>query len=103
MKQRQIVAAFGLTLFVASLGAISAPARAAEGEIIHDAEYTILEAQNGESWRKEGQAIEARLAEIREKNGGKPPNIIYILLDDVGFGEIGMPELSVIRGYNPRL
>jgi arylsulfatase len=99
MKQRQNVAAFGLTLFVASLGAISAPARAAEGEIIHDAEYTILEAQNGESWRKEGQAIEARLAEIREKNGGKPPNIIYILLDDVGFGEIGMPELSVIRGY----
>ncbi|MCP4452058.1 MAG: sulfatase-like hydrolase/transferase, partial [Planctomycetes bacterium] len=33
------------------------------------------------------------------KNGGKPPNIVYILLDDVGFGEIGMDELSVIRGY----
>ena len=33
------------------------------------------------------------------KNGGKPPNIVYILLDDVGFGEIGMDELSVTRGY----
>ncbi|MCP4289643.1 MAG: hypothetical protein GY792_35350 [Gammaproteobacteria bacterium] len=43
--------------------------------------------------------LHARLAEIRENNGGKPPNIIYILLDDMGFGEIGMPELSVIRGY----
>ncbi len=68
-------------------------------EIVHDAEYNILKAQNGERWQKEDQAIDARLAEIREENGGKPPNIIYILLDDVGFGEIGMPELSVIRGY----
>jgi arylsulfatase len=87
--------AFGLIALCTSLGA----AKAQEGKIVHDAEYNILEAQNGERWQAEDQAIDARLAEIRERNGGKPPNIIYILLDDVGFGEIGMPELSVIRGY----
>ena len=73
-------------------------------DIIHDAEYAILEAQNGEQWARDNKSIDAKLAEIREKNGGKPPNIVYILLDDVGFGEIGMDELSVIRGYKtPRM
>ncbi|SCY29190.1 sulfatase-like hydrolase/transferase [Desulfoluna spongiiphila] len=68
-------------------------------KIIHDAEYAILEAQNGEQWAEDDKAIEKKLADLRKKNGGKPPNIVYILLDDVGFGEIGMDELSVIRGY----
>ena len=68
--------------------------------IVHDAEYTILEAQHGERWATEDTEIDAMLAEIREKNGGKPPNIVFILLDDLGFGEIGMPNLDVIRGYS---
>ena len=68
-------------------------------EIIHDAEYAIIEAQNGEAWAADDKAIDEKLAEIRANNRGKPPNIVYILLDDVGFGEIGMDNLSVIRGY----
>lgn len=67
--------------------------------IQHDAEFSILEAQNGERWKADDQLIDAKLAEIREKNDGKSPNIVYILLDDVGFGELGMPDLEVIRGY----
>ena len=77
---------------------------AAEEPIIHDAEYSIIEAQHGQQWAKEDVEIDAKLAEIRERNGGKPPNIVYILLDDLGFGEIGMPNLDVIRGYStPRI
>lgn len=79
-----------------STGVVAADTK---GKIIHDAEYTILEAQNGELWAKDDKLIDDKLAELRKKNGGKPPNIVYILLDDVGFGEIGMDELSVIRGY----
>lgn len=76
----------------------------AEEPIIHDAEHYIIEAQHGKRWAKEDVEIDAKLAEIREKNGGKPPNIVYILLDDLGFGEIGMPNLDVIRGYStPRI
>src|SRR5210317_715722 len=33
------------------------------------------------------------------KSGGKPPNLIYILVDDLGFGDMGIPELNAIRGY----
>jgi len=73
-------------------------------EIIHDAEYYIIEAQNGEKWAADDKQIDKKLADLRKKNNGKPPNIVYILLDDVGFGEIGMDELSVIRGYKtPRM
>ena len=53
--------------------------------IIHDAEYAIIAAQNGKAWAADDKAIDKKLAEIRKQNGGKPPNIVYILLDDVGF------------------
>ncbi len=72
----------------------------AEKKIVHDAEHYIVAAQHSERWAKENAEIDAKLAEIRKKNGGKPPNIVYILLDDLGFGEIGMPSLDVIRGYS---
>ena len=71
----------------------------AQGPIIHDAEYKILEVQNGKQWKADDKKIDQKLEEYRKKMGGKAPNIIYILLDDVGFGEIGMDNLSVTRGY----
>ena len=68
-------------------------------KIVHDTEYYILEAQNGEQWAKDDKAVDEKLAEFRKKNGNKPPNILYILIDDVGFGDLGIPELNAIRGY----
>ena len=72
---------------------------AQEARIIHDAEHYILADQHGERWAAEDIEISAELVEIRERNEGSPPNIIYILIDDVGFGEMGMPELNYVRGY----
>ena len=71
-----------------------------DGKIVHDAEHYILEAQHGEKWAAEDKQIDAKLAELRSKNGGKPPNIVYILIDDVGFGDFGIPELNDVRGYS---
>jgi arylsulfatase len=62
----------------------------AAGKIVHDAEYYILEAQNGEKWAADDKAVDAKLSEFRAKNGGKPPNILYILIDDIGFGDLGI-------------
>ena len=68
-------------------------------KIVHDTEYYILEAQNGKQWTADDKEVDKKLAEFREKNSGKPPNILYILIDDVGFGDLGIPELNAIRGY----
>ena len=80
--------------------AIAPPPSAAADALVHDAEHQILLAQHGERWAEEDAQIDAKLAELREQNGGKPPNIVYILLDDLGFGEIGMPAMDVVRGYS---
>ena len=53
-------------------------------DIIHDAEFSILEAKNGDRWEEDDETINRKLAEVRGKNGGKPPNIVYILIDDLG-------------------
>jgi len=71
----------------------------AAGEIIHDAEYYILKAQNGEKWAADDKSVDAKLAEFRKKNGGKAPNIFYILIDDIGFGDLGSETLNSLRGY----
>ena len=88
------------TVFITflSLGLMSQAAVAKD--LIHDAEYYVVEAQNGEKWAADDQATAKRLADLRKANGGKPPNIVYILLDDLGYGEIGTPGLTPSRGYS---
>jgi arylsulfatase len=83
---------------VAILG-LSSAAPALAKDIKYDTEYYILEAQNGEKWARDDEVVDRKLAEFRQKNGGKPPNILYILIDDIGFGDLGIPELNAVRGY----
>ncbi len=66
--------------------------------IQHDTEHYVLLHQYAEQWAAEDEEVESKLAEIRQRNGGKRPNIVYILIDDMGFGEFGIPELNRIRG-----
>jgi hypothetical protein len=66
-------------------------------KIVHDAEYYILAAQNGERWSAEDVKLDAKLAELREKYG-RPPNIIHIMWDDTAFGDVGIPAIQQVRG-----
>ncbi|SDL76620.1 sulfatase-like hydrolase/transferase [Aliiruegeria lutimaris] len=86
-----------LTAMAALLMAGAAAAQ--DAPIIHDAEFYILQAQHAEAWAEDDAAVDAKLAEARDANGGKPPNIISILIDDLGFGDMGIPELNAVRGY----
>jgi len=88
----------GSTVVASLLGLLVVGAASAQ-DIVHDAEYYILEAQNGNVWEVEDQDLDKRLVEFRKNNGGKPPNIFYILIDDIGFGDLGSKTLNAIRGY----
>ena len=85
----------GLT--IAAAAALTASAALSQN-IQHDTEHYVLLHQYGDQWAAEDAEIDDRLAQLREANGGEPPNIVYILIDDMGFGEFGMPELNRIRG-----
>ncbi len=91
---------FGRLALAITTGLISSPLYAQDAPIIHDAEYYILEAQHGEQWAKDNAAVDELLAEFRAKNNGKSPNIMSILVDDMGFGDMGIPELNAVRGYD---
>lgn len=69
-----------------------------EGQIVHDAEYYILYEQNGEKWAAEDKELDAKLAELETKFGQKP-NIVHIMWDDTSFGDVGIPAISKIRGF----
>jgi arylsulfatase A-like enzyme len=87
-----------ITGMILLLSTITAGSLQAE-QLVHDSEYYILKAQNGEKWAADDKVVDKKLADFRKKNGGKPPNILYILIDDIGFGDLGIPELNAIRGY----
>ena len=71
---------------------------AADDAIVHDAEYYILESQNRDKWNSEDSELNKRLAELKAKHG-TPPNIVYILWDDMTFGAVGFPGLQKNFGY----
>jgi arylsulfatase len=72
---------------------------AAEPKIVHDAEYYILEAQNGKAWAVEDSKLDEKLAELRKKYGA-PPNIIHYMWDDQPVMSFGDPIYQKIRGYD---
>jgi arylsulfatase len=72
--------------------------QAQNSKIVHDAEYYILEAQNGEVWAAEDRELDARLAELKKKHG-RPPNLIHFMWDDQPVGSVGIPAMQRLRGY----
>ena len=66
----------------------------AQDAIQHDAEHYVLLSQHQDKWSAEDEEIDKKLKKIEKENDGKKPNFIYILIDDVGFGEFGYPLLN---------
>lgn len=67
-------------------------------DIIHDAEHYVLAAQHGNVWAAEDAEFKKRLAELKKKHG-TPPNIIHIMWDDMAVGEVGIPAIQKVRGF----
>jgi len=92
-KKKIVCAAVALMI-----GSISNPVMSAEDAIIHDGEYRFLEAQNGKKWAAEDKVVDDKLAEIRKGHSDKRPNILYVLIDDVSFGQMGNRAMNYVTG-----
>ena len=89
-----------LTTVLTILGMAGASAVHAQRAIIHDGEYEFLRAQFGEQWDAQDAVIDERLAGLREANGGAPPNVLFVLIDDVSFGLMGNRALNYVTGFD---
>ena len=86
-------------MILSSLGSGSLAAQSkTSGKIVHDAEYYIIEAQNGKEWAVEDGKLDEKLAELRKKFDS-PPNIIHYMWDDQPVLAFGDPMYQQIRGY----
>jgi arylsulfatase len=86
-------------LFICAVLSLAFAVPVSAKEIVHDAEFYIAKTQNGEKWAVEDRGLDAKLAELKKKHG-TPPNIIYLLWDDMAFGDAGIPEINKIRGFD---
>ncbi len=62
-----------------------------------DAPFLEYQKKNAQEWAAQDKQINEKLAAL-EKKFGKKPNIIYILADDVGWGEMGWQGGGKHRG-----
>jgi arylsulfatase len=83
----------GLLAGCVALG-LAAPA-AAEPQF--DAPFYDHQERHAETWKTEDRQIDEKLAALKQRFG-KTPNIIYILADDVGWGELGWQGGGKHRG-----
>jgi arylsulfatase A-like enzyme len=93
----RLTSLFGVALAAPLLFGVGTTVKAQE--IVHDAEYYVLKAQNGERWATEDVGLKAKLAELRKKFG-TPPNLIHIMWDDTAFGDVGIPAIQKVRGLD---
>jgi len=95
MLKKLILFLFSVSLIVTTVNA--------QNKIIHDAEQDILQKQFGDQWAAQDVEIQKKLDALYEKYG-KRPNIIHIMWDDNSLGEVGIPELNKVRGFDtPRI
>ena len=96
MKRTRLITFVAIVLFLVTL--IPTAAQERKKEIIHDAEYYVLEAQHGEKWAQQDKGIQSKLDALKKKHGTRP-NIIHIMWDDTGVGEVGIPQIQKMRGW----
>ena len=94
IKQKLFFTALGLSVLASLIAANGFSAG-----IVHDAEYNKLLEQHGEKWAAEDSLLDKKLAALKAKYG-KSPNIIHLMWDDSGYGDVGSPLLTRIHGVD---
>ena len=89
---------------ILALALLLGPSAMADDPIVRDGEYEFIEAQYRDVWAEQDRKIDERLSGLRRANDGKRPNIVFVLIDDVSFGQMGKPALNDVMGVQtPRI
>ena len=96
MPKAEVILLALLGLTVCNSTVVQADASAVHG-YQPDAPYLEFAKKNTTTWTAEDKEIDSKLASL-EKKYGKKPNIIYILTDDIGWGELGWQGGGKHRG-----
>ena len=91
------------TLCMTVLGSATVMAASPGQKIVFDAEFVKARNQHGDKWAAEDKVLQEQLAAMRKKYG-KAPNIIHIMWDDTSLGQVGIPEMNKVLGFDtPRI
>ncbi len=85
-------------LFIGLMLTVSGTPASGENAIVHDSEYYILETLHKERWDREDEMLDTKLGDLEAEHGSRP-NIIHIMWDDSAVGEVGIPEIQKVRGF----
>ncbi len=92
---REVASKCAITIGISAL-ALAYPAATASA-FQPDAPFLAHQEKNKAKWAQEDKVVNEKLAALEQKFG-KKPNIIYILADDVGWGEMGWQGGGKHRG-----
>ena len=95
MFRRPSIQRFSVTIGISALALAYQVATATAFQ--PDAPFLAHQEKNKAKWVQEDEIIDEKLAALEQKFG-KKPNIIYILADDVGWGEMGWQGGGKHRG-----
>lgn len=95
MFRRPSIQRFSVTIGISALALAYQAATATAFQ--PDAPFLAHQEKNKAKWAQEDEIIDEKLAALEQKFG-KKPNIIYILADDVGWGEMGWQGGGKHRG-----
>jgi arylsulfatase A-like enzyme len=97
------IAASAMTVFLLASAAQSIAAKRGDERVIYDGDFVKSRQEHGAAWAAEDGSLDQRLAEL-EKEHGKRPNIIHIMWDDNSLGQVGVPQMNKVLGFDtPRL
>jgi arylsulfatase len=95
MKHISKMERFAIASTVALLAVFALPPAASA--LQPDAPLLVFQQRNADKWAADDKTVDDRLAAL-EQRFGKKPNIIYVLADDVGWGELGAYLGGKVRG-----
>jgi arylsulfatase A-like enzyme len=97
------IAATACAICLLASAAQSLAAKRGDERVIYDGDFVKSRQEHGTAWAAEDGSLNQRLAEL-EKEHGKRPNIIHIMWDDNSLGQVGVPQMNKVLGFDtPRL